>query len=308
VAHTSTVRSFVAALAACAVFTACAGQTQRSQSVQQVDELLTHIERVQVETAVAKDAAHAVLSDLCALVSPSFKGDAAPAFAEFMESAESCEKQGIVLKKSVEPMTRAADQLFLRWTKDLESFGNTRMRQRSQSRLDETRTRYQSILGATQAAQIALDSYNKDLRDHALFLRHDLNATSVESIRADVRLLNEQIQELDKRFDATTAAARAYVESTALYGQVSEDGESTTTTDPSATTTTSPAKTAPNPFSKKKPVSTLKPKTGTTTNSSASSSSTPPTEPKPSDTPGGEPSPVEPQPQSTPRSGSASGT
>lgn len=298
--HTSTVRSFVAALAAGAAFTACAGQTQRSQSVQQVDELLTHIERVQVETAVAKDAAHAVLSDLCALVSPSFKGDAAPAFAEFLESAELSEQQGEVLAKSVEPMQRAADELFHRWTKDLENFGNTRMRTRSQSRLDETRTRYQSILGATQAAQIALDAYNNDLKDHALFLRHDLNATSVETIRGDVRLLNEQIQDLDKRFDATTAAARAYVESAAIYGQMGDEAEATANPEPTSTTTSS--KTAPNPFAKKKPVSTLKPKT---------TSPTPTTETKPapsSDTPVDPPAPVEPQPQSTPRPGSASGS
>ncbi len=302
--HTSTVRSFVAALAACAAFTACAGKTQRSQSVQQVDELLTHIERVQVETAVAKDAAHAVLSDLCALVSPSFKGDAAPAFAEFMESAELAEQQGDVLSKSVEPMQRAADELFHRWTKDLENFGNTRMRQRSQARLDETRTRYQSILGATQAAQIALDAYNNDLKDHALFLRHDLNATSVETIRGDVRLLNEQIQDLDKRFDATTAAARAYVESAALYGQVGEDADATTATDPNSTTTTTPSKTAPNPFAKKKPVSTLKPKTTTST-----TTTTPTTDTKPApapETPVDGPAPVEPQPQTPPHPGTAS--
>lgn len=302
--HTSTARSFVAALAVCAAFTACAGQTQRSQSVQQVDELLTHIERVQVETAVAKDAAHAVLSDLCALVSPSFKGDAAPAFAEFLESAELSEQQGEVLAKSVEPMQRAADELFHRWTKDLENFGNTRMRQRSQSRLDETRTRYQSILGATQAAQIALDAYNNDLGDHALFLQNDLNATSVETIRGDVRLLNEQVQDLDKRFDATTAAARAYVESAALYGQVGEEAEEATATGATSTTGTPSAKTAPNPFSKKKPVSTLKPKTttGTTT--------TPTTEPKPApapEQPVDEPAPVDPQPKPSRRPGTPSG-
>jgi hypothetical protein len=81
-----------------------------------------------------------------------------------------------------------------------------------------------------------------------------------------VRLLNEQIQELDKRFDATTAAARAYVESAALYGQVGDEGDGTTTTDPSSTTTTTTnSKTGAQPVLEEEAVSTLKPKAGPTT-------------------------------------------
>lgn len=262
----TTVRSFASVLSVLFLAAGCAGTSERSESVEQVDELLTRIERVQAETAVAKDAAHLALEELCTLVSPGFQGDAAAEFAQFLAAAERSEEQGETLRDITEPMEDAAAALFQRWTKDMEAFGNSRMRQRSQTRLDETRTRFQGIVGATQAAQIALDAFHDDLRDHALFLRHDLNSASVASIRTDVRALNEQIRDLDTRFDATVAAARTYVESAALYGQVEMESTMPTVTTP--TTPSAGASEATGPATgtattKKRTITTLKPKAAT---------------------------------------------
>lgn len=264
-AASTTIRSFAFTLSIGVLAAACAGTSERSESVAQVDELLTRIERVQAETAVAKEAVHAAMTELCTLVSPGFKGDAATAFKKFVTAADLSEEQGETLRDATEPMSDAAQRLFQRWTKDMESFGNSRMRQRSQTRLDETRTRYQSIVGATQAAQIALDTFHDDLRDHSLFLQHDLNAASVASLRADVRDMRAQLDNLDTRFDATVAAARAYVESAALYGQVeievaspsaeSSNQESQATNDAESTDGATPTR--------KRTVTTLKPKAAT---------------------------------------------
>ncbi len=277
VAASTTPRTLASALSIWLLATACAGTSERSQSIDQVDELLRRIERVQAETAVAKESAHSALNELCTLVSPGFQGDAAMAFAKFIAASETSEEQGENLRDSVDPMRDAADDLFRRWTKDMEAFGNSRMRQRSQTRLDETRTSYQGIVGATQAAQIALDAFHDDLRDHATFLRHDLNANSVASLRGDVRDLREQFEGLEVRFDATVAAARAYVESAALYGQVeaqmvaTEADPAANTGDTSSSTSTSEA---PAP-TKKRTVTTLKPK--------AANTSTPSVETKPAE-------------------------
>lgn len=295
-AHTSTVRPYASALSICLLAAACAGPSERSESVEQVDELLTRIERVQAETAVAKDAVHAALGELCTLVSPNFNGDAAAEFAKFLTASQTSEDQAETLRDAVEPMKDAADDLFQRWTKDMEAFGNSKMRQRSQTRLDETRTRFQSILGATQSAQIALDAFHDDMRDHALFLRHDLNAAAVASIRSDVRALNEQIQGLDTRFDATTAAARAYVESAALYGQVEVESATPAPSTKATSTAPAPANTNANPATpaRKRTVTTLKPKAagGRPVATEAPAEAPPvPVEPPPAPTPNPEPAP-----------------
>jgi hypothetical protein len=198
----------------------CASTTESSASVRKVDDLLTNIETVQVDVTVAKEKAHGALAALTNLVSPNFTGDAAKAYASLKQSIDDSEKQTLELRRSLPVMSDSAESVFRRWSADLEAFGNTRMRQRSQERLDETRNRYQTLLTSTQSALISFDSFNADLKDQALFLGSDLNASAIAAITPDVRVLHQQVGDLDKRADNCANAAKAYVESAALYGQV----------------------------------------------------------------------------------------
>lgn len=243
---------------------ACASTTQQAQSVQNVDDLLTRIESVQVDATVAKDKAHAALTELTTLVSPGFAGDPAKTFASVKESITASQAQTLQLRRSLGPMVESAESVFHRWTSDLEAFGNTRMRQRSQGRLDETRGRYQAVLTAAQSALITLEAFNADMGDQALFLGNDLNAAAVASLVPDVRTLHEQVRELDGRVEVCSTAARTYVESAALYGQV----EAVATEEPAAEVQAEkPTKTqfVKHRTSTLKPRPSAKPADGTTT-------------------------------------------
>jgi hypothetical protein len=87
-------------------------------------------------------------------------------------------------------------------------------------------------LTSTQSALISFDSFNADLKDQALFLGSDLNASAIAAITPDVRVLHQQVIDLDKRADACASAAKAYVESAALYGQVEVTPTTTATATP----------------------------------------------------------------------------
>lgn len=199
---------------------ACASTAKQAQSVQNVDGLLTRIESVQVDATVAKEKAHAALAELTTLVAPGFTGDPEKAFVSLQEAIDASKSQTLQLRRSIGPMVESAESVFHRWTSDLEAFGNTRMRQRSQGRLDETRGRYQAVLTSAQSALITLEAFDADMGDQVLFLGNDLNAAAIASIAPDVRALQEQVRELDGRVEVCSNAARAYVESAALYGQV----------------------------------------------------------------------------------------
>lgn len=222
---------------------ACSSTTEQAESVQQVDDLLARIERVQAESLVSKEVAHTALAKLQAIVAPEFAGDATKSYAALITDVERSEKQAATLLESVTPMTDSAETVFRRWTGDLESFGNTRLRQRSQARLEETRTRYLAVVRAAQAAQIAYDAFNADLGDHALFLGHDLNASAVAALRPEVTVLEEQIAELDRRFESCAAAAKEYVALSALHGQI--EVEATPSNEQAVGSTSAPTRKRP---------------------------------------------------------------
>lgn len=188
-----------------------------------VDKLLSAVERVQVECAVSKERSQEAFDHLRGMVAPEFRGDPAGAHAELEAAVEASRDQAESLERSVKPMRRTAETVFERWTADLESFGNLAMRQRSQERLEETRRRYDAIVSAAIAAQLAYDAFNGDLKDNALFLEHDFNATSVGLVAQGMDGMKNRGRELAKRLDACVEACQAYVEFSAPQNQVTDE-------------------------------------------------------------------------------------
>lgn len=201
---------------------------QSDNGLTNVDELLTRVEKVQVESLVAKERAREAYQTLVESVAPQFSGDAVKQFELLEKSIEDSAKQAKTLAATVPALKSAASVVFERWTKDLESFGNTRMRQRSQERMEATREQYETILRQTVSAQLALEALNADLNDHALFLGHDFNAESAALIHDDVAALESRVMELDGRLDAAIGSSKQYIASRALRGEVgdsAQDGE-----------------------------------------------------------------------------------
>lgn len=224
----------------------------------QVDELLSHVEHVQVESAVAKEKAQGALESLRTLIAPEFKGDAPAAHKLFVTAVETSEDQAGSLQGRVKPLRKTGERVFAQWGEDLESFGNLSMRQRSQERLEETRRRFDVILAAAVSAQLAYDAFNGDLSDHALFLEHDFNATSVAMIAQEFDGLKSRAKELAKRLDACAAACQAYVEFSAPNAQVAPPQAAATVAPPAVKppAATPPAATPKKPAPKKKPAPT----------------------------------------------------
>ncbi len=251
--------ALMAIVAPCAFLSGCSllGGEEKS-TLNQVDQLLSSIETVQVEATVSKERSRAALELLEKLARPDFAGDAPQTFSSFVAAIDASQKQAAKLAESTEPMKEAADAVFEQWTKDLEAIGNTRLRAQSHVRMEETRARYEAVVTASATAQVTLDAFNADLHDHALFLGHDFNRDAVSAIVGEVAALAERSKDLDQRLDACDAAARRYVEAAALHGQLAAkpgaqpDASATAQVAPPAAKAADPAP--------KKPVATLPPR------------------------------------------------
>lgn len=253
--------ALLAAAAPCALLGGCSVfSTETKTSLNQVDQLLSSVETVQVESTVSKERSRAALELLEKLARPDFAGDAAQTYSNFVAAIDASEQQALKLSECVEPMKESAEAVFQQWTADLEAIGNTRLRAQSHVRMAETRARYDAVLTAAATAQVTYDAFNADLRDHALFLGHDYNSGAVSAIASEVTALGERSKDLDQRLDACDAAARRYVEAAALHGQLAAALPSTP---PAAEPTPAPAQAgnpAATPAPAKKPVATLPPR------------------------------------------------
>lgn len=180
-----------------------------------VDDLVAAVENVQKELDASKGSMLAAVQGLQAITAPDFQGDAVKAHKELVEVVENSEDQADELRGAIEDMQAASVPVFDQWTKDLEAYSNPEMRQRSQARLSAARERYDAVLAAVEPLLVEYEAVNQTLRDHVLFLKHDMNPAALATIQDDVRSVAKDAASLDGRFNSGRAAAIAYVEATA---------------------------------------------------------------------------------------------
>ncbi len=199
------------------MLTACASGPGRQDAPVQVDAMVSWIERVHVESERARQAISDSFERLNVLAAGNFKKEpAAAAYAKFVQSIDVTEQQCKRFRESVEPMLQTAEPVFAQWQADLKTIQNERMRQRSELRYSVSKERFEAIKKSAVPARDQFAGYVKSLRDHAAFLAHDLNATAIDDIQDEVKLVARTARELDRQMESCQAAARAYVEESSL--------------------------------------------------------------------------------------------
>lgn len=211
-------------LAAGALGASCA-TTSQSASVDSVDNLVGHVERVHLEMELAKQAVHAAVISMGEIFRKDFEGDPAVAYAAFMERIEGCQAQANGLRDHLSPMRNSADRVFGAWTESLDDISSESMRDRAAARLTAAKERYAKVEETGKECQERLDELNRQLRDVALFLGHDLNPDAVETVREDALAIRDAARVLSAAMDGCMDASAEYVERTALLGQRQVEAE-----------------------------------------------------------------------------------
>ncbi len=196
--------------------TGCAFFKNRARGPQQVEALVGSIERVYVDAEIAKERVRTAVFSIRSIAGSKFRSEPKEAYARFVQIIEMSEEHAEKLRDSVEDKKRAAKPVFEQWQTDLEAFSDPEMRKKSQRRLEETRELYSEIVIAAEPALAAYEKFNQDLRDHALFLKHDLNPAALLELKVFVSSLTGRAKSLNLGFESCMTSSRAYLAVRAL--------------------------------------------------------------------------------------------
>lgn len=187
----------------------------------QVDELLDRVEDVHVGCELAGRNVRESLAALMALVGSDFRGNPELVYDDYLVAIALSETQAKELRESYEPMVDVSAQVFESWEADLEAFSSETLRAHSRDRMESARARYDAIVALAEPALDEYESFNRALRDYALYLGNDLSTGAVAAIEGELRDLANVGSKLEENFETCTAACRDYVRRAALRGQIS---------------------------------------------------------------------------------------
>jgi hypothetical protein len=112
--------------------------------------------------------------------------------------------------KSVEDV---ADALFKEWEDELKQYSNAELRRSSEQQLRATRKSYSTLINAMKAAEKKIDPVLAAFNDRVLFLKHNLNANAIASLKSQRKSVETDIQALIKDMNNSIAEADKFLKS-----------------------------------------------------------------------------------------------
>ncbi|MFK7955262.1 MAG: DUF2959 domain-containing protein [Lysobacterales bacterium] len=210
----SRLRYLSTALLAALVLSACSsayygtlesfGVHKREILVDRVDEALESQEDAQEQFANALEQFTAVTQ---------FDGgDLEDLYEDLNGSFERSENQAEDVHERVESVREVAEDLFAEWEDELDQYSDASLRRQSEQSLRDTRRRYKRLIGAMESAEERIDPVLSRFRDQVLFLKHNLNARAVASLRTQLTGIEGDVQDLINAMNESITEARSFID------------------------------------------------------------------------------------------------
>ena len=140
-------------------------------------------------------------------------GDLEKIYKQLKTELEKSESKASSVKSHIRSVEDVGDALFKEWEKELEQYSNEKLRRASESKLEQTKSKYIQLIEAMKRAEEKIEPVLIAFRDQVLFLKHNLNAQAVASLHDELILVEADIASLIKEMEASIAEADAFINS-----------------------------------------------------------------------------------------------
>jgi len=139
-------------------------------------------------------------------------GDLQAKYEELKAALARCESRAAAVKKQVAQAEEVAGDLFKEWEGELGQYTNDDLRLSSEVKLRDTQKRYAECLRVMKRAEHKMQPVLAALRDQVLYLKHNLNAQAVSSLRGTAESLGADVAALVAEMEAAIREATAFID------------------------------------------------------------------------------------------------
>ncbi|MCU7853343.1 MAG: DUF2959 domain-containing protein [Candidatus Thiodiazotropha sp. (ex Monitilora ramsayi)] len=133
------------------------------------------------------------------------------AYDSLNDEYEACESSASSVSNRIEKVESVADDLFKEWRAELDLYQNQSLKTSSAKQLNQTRRRYKEMLSSMKQAEKTMQPVLNTLRDNVLFLKHNLNAQAIGSLRGEFTTLKADIATLIKRMNQSIERSNTFI-------------------------------------------------------------------------------------------------
>lgn len=172
------------------------------------DILVDRVEDAREEQQEAKEQFASALDQFIAVTNYD-GGDLEKQYKKLKAEYEDSEDKAEDVADRIASVERVAKDLFAEWQQELGQYTSREMRRSSEQQLRDTKARYNTLIKAMKRAQSKITPVLNAFRDRVLFLKHNLNARAIASLKTQrdqvksditalIKDMNKSIEEADR--------------------------------------------------------------------------------------------------------------
>jgi len=111
------------------------------------------------------------------------------------------------LRDKIKSIDQVSNDLFAEWQKEVDEMQGKQLKQRSQTMLHDAKTRQAAYMKAMRATEEKMAPVLAAFRDQVLFLKHNLNARAIGSLKVTSAKISGDVDTLIQSIDNSMAEA-----------------------------------------------------------------------------------------------------
>jgi chromosome segregation ATPase len=138
-------------------------------------------------------------------------GDLEEIYRNLAREFKQCEEKADDVSKRIDTVEEVAEDLFAEWEEELLQYSNQALRDDSRSQMMNTRRQYEQLLRAMRRAEAKIEPVQGAFRDQVLFLKHNLNAQAISSLKGELYKVESSVSQLISEMESSIAEADAFI-------------------------------------------------------------------------------------------------
>jgi gas vesicle protein len=138
-------------------------------------------------------------------------GDLEKLYGKLKTDHENAAARAEAVHTRIRDMESVAEDLFREWEQEIRQISTESLRAGSRDQLHQTRRRYEEVRDALKRAEKSMDPVLVRLKDHVLYLKHNLNAQAIASLKGESAAIQGDIARLIEDMNASIQQADAAI-------------------------------------------------------------------------------------------------
>jgi predicted RND superfamily exporter protein len=128
--------------------------------------------------------------------------------SEYEDSKEAAQE----VTDRIDAVENVSEALFEEWEEEINLYSNTDLKRQSLSKMNGTKKKYNSLMKSMRQAEERMNPVLRAFQDQVLFLKHNLNARAIDSLKGELKNIETNVAQLIKDMEKSIAESNSFIE------------------------------------------------------------------------------------------------